>query len=140
MAKRFLIGCMFAALAALFFSCASGPVVIPEDLKPAEFFQKAQESSDRNDYDTAKLYYEALIERYPGDVQNVIAAQYEIAFIAYRQGNTVDAEARFRGIIAQYEAEGEEALPRWPLILSQKLLTRIETERAEAGAKAQPQE
>jgi len=127
--KRILGVCVLVATLFGMTSCATAPVVIPEDMQPAEFFNKAQEAMDWNYYDTARIYYETLIARFPNDVQNVIAAQYELAYISYREGNLSDAEARFNGIIAQYEGEGQEALPRWPLILSQKILAKIESEK-----------
>jgi outer membrane protein assembly factor BamD (BamD/ComL family) len=46
-------------------ACATGNVVIPQELSPAELIQRAQEASDKNKYPAALQYYEALRERNP---------------------------------------------------------------------------
>ncbi len=120
------------ALFIVFVSCYSTPDYIPEDMKPREYFQRAQEAVvERQDYETALFYYETFLERYPDDIQRGIEAQYEIAFIHYKQ-NDPEAEQLFRDLLARYEADGAELLPGWPKVLARKLLQEITNQEAES--------
>ena len=110
----------------LAFSCASGPTVIPEGLSPAELIQRAQEESDRNRYENSLQYYETLIQRFPFDIDNIIAAEYEIAFIHYKQKKYETAKAEFTRLLERYNTPDEELLPQQFKILSLKIMARIE--------------
>ena len=114
------------AAALLVFSCASGPTAIPEDLTPAELIQRAQEESDRNRYEMSLQYYRTVIERFPFDIDNIIAAEYEIAFIHYKQKKYDVAKAEFNGLLERYKTPDEELLPQQFKILSLKIMARIE--------------
>jgi outer membrane protein assembly factor BamD (BamD/ComL family) len=99
--------------AALFFSaCATGPVNIPEDMSPAELIQRAQEASDRNRYNTALQYYQAILDRNPTNIDLICAAEYEIAFIHYKQKKYETARTEFNTLLARYDTPDEELLPR----------------------------
>lgn len=128
-----LIGAVLAlALAAC--ETVPEPSEIPEDLTTQEYFQNAQEAVDQRYFETALVYYRTFLERYPDDVENRIAAQYEIAFLHYKMEDYDTAEQRFEDLLARYEGEGAEQLPAWPRILAEKLLVTIEEERrAELG-------
>ena len=114
------------AAALLAFSCASGPTVIPENLTPAELIQRAQEASDRNRYEVSLLYYEIIIERFPFDIDNIIAAEYEIAFIHYKQKQYETAKAEFNDLLERYNTPDEALLPPQFKILSLKIMEKIE--------------
>ena len=118
-----LVLAAFAAVAAL--SCASGPVIIPDDLTPAELIQRGQEASDRNRFSTALQYYAAVIERFPYDIDNIVAAEYEIAFIHYKQKKYDIAKIEFTDLLERYNTPDEELLPPAFKILSQKILANI---------------
>lgn len=111
------------------FSCVSVPAPedIPESLTPMEYFQKAQEAvSSRSDYDTAMVYYKTFKERFPEDLQGNIEADYEIAFLHYKKGEYTQAKELFNEIIARYGTEEASRLKEWPLVLSRRVLGRIE--------------
>ena len=114
------------AAAFFLFSCATGPTVISEDLTPAELIQRAQEASDRNRYEVSLQYYETLIERFPLDIDNVIAAEYEIAFIHYKQKKYDTAKVEFTDLLERYNTPDEELLPPQFKILSLKIMDKIE--------------
>jgi outer membrane protein assembly factor BamD (BamD/ComL family) len=116
---------VFLAAAFLVFSCASGPIAIPEDLSPAELIQRAQEASDRNRYEVSLQYYETLIERFPLDIDNIIAAEYEIAFIHYKQKKYDTAKTEFADLLDRYNNPDEELLPPKFKILSLKIMDKI---------------
>ena len=113
------------AIAVLAVSCVTGPLAIPEDLTPAELIQRGQEASDRNRYSVSLQYYETLIERYPYDIDNVIAAEYETAFIHYKQKKYDIAKTEFAGILERYNTPDEELLPQQFKILSRKIMANI---------------
>ena len=112
-------------------SCSSTPKTIPEDLEPIEYFQQAQKlAMEDNDYQNAIRYYRTFIQRHPDDIQNVVEAQYEIAFLYYKQGQYTRSKEEFEKLLSYYEGGGQSVLPEWPQILGKKILDKIETERS----------
>jgi outer membrane protein assembly factor BamD (BamD/ComL family) len=107
-------------------ACASGPVDIPADLTAPELIQRGQEASDKSRYKASLQYYEAIIERFPLDIDNICAAEYEIAFIHYKQKEYDQAKTEFTSLLARYDTPDEELLPPQFKILSQKLLAAIQ--------------
>ena len=118
-------------------SCATKPVVIPEDLTVAELVQRAQEASDRNKYTVSLQYYQTIIQRFPFDIDSICAAEYEIAFIHYKQKKYDIAKVEFSDLLERYNTPDEALLPPQFKILSQKIMTRI-TEIESRSAKANP--
>ena len=126
---------VFLATAFLVFSCTTGPTVIPEGLTPAELIQRAQEASDRNRYEVSLQHYETLIERFPFDIDNIIAAEYEIAFIHYKQKKFDIAKAEFTDLLERYNSPDEELLPPQFKILTLKIMEKIEEiENSDTGS------
>jgi len=124
----------FALLAALVVSCiTSGPVEIPDDLTAAELIQRGQEASDRNRYSVSIQYYEAILERFPYDIDSVIAAEYEIAFIHYKQKEYTQAKTGFNQLLARYNVTDQELLPPQFKILSNIVLGKIAEIEAASG-------
>lgn len=121
------------ALLLLFSACATGLMVIPDDLSPAELIQRAQEASDRNRYNTALQYYEALLERNPLNVDLVCTAEYEIAFIHYKQKKYTQAKEEFNKLLGRYESPDGEYLPQQFKLLSNKVLERIDEKEKRTG-------
>jgi outer membrane protein assembly factor BamD (BamD/ComL family) len=113
-----------ALLSALFLSCASSPAAVPEDMPPAKIIQLAQEASDLNKYRAALYYYEILWERHGGEGEYLATAEYEIAFIRYKQKKYAEARRGLENLLARYEGGGD-ALPRQFQILAEKVLGRI---------------
>ena len=98
-------------MAFLAISCATRLNTIPEGLTQMELIQRGQEASDRNRYNISLQYYEALIMRFPFDIDSVIAAEYEIAFIHYKQRQYDLAKAGFENLLARYNVPDAELLP-----------------------------
>ena len=120
-----------AAAVVIIAACQSTPEEIPADLQPREYFQKAQEAVvERNDYDTALFYYKVFLERYPEDLQRTVEAEYEVAFIHYKQNDLETAERLFTALLARYEGEGAVLLPQWPRTLAEKVLDKIQNSPA----------
>jgi outer membrane protein assembly factor BamD (BamD/ComL family) len=108
-------------------SCIStGPVEIPDDLTTAELIQRGQEASDKNRYNVSIQYYEAILERFPYDIDSVIAAEYEIAFIHYKQKNYAQSKNEFNRLLARYNTPDQELLPAQFKILSNIVLGKIQ--------------
>ncbi|MCL2193600.1 MAG: hypothetical protein FWB78_09425 [Treponema sp.] len=106
------------------FSCASTQN-IPYDLSPEQLIQRAQEASDRNRFNLALQFYQALLDRNPHNLTWVVNAEYEIAFIHYRQRNFGVARAGLYALLERYEAPGGEFLPEKFRVLAHVVLGRI---------------
>lgn len=106
--------------------CQSAPEEIPPNLSQMEMFQRAQEAADEDDYDQALRYYQEFIARYPDDESSIIEAEYEIAFIAYKQERYDEALSGFNAILASYDDGTGRQLPEWPRVLSARLIERID--------------
>ncbi|MDR0323475.1 MAG: hypothetical protein LBI12_03385 [Treponema sp.] len=93
-------------------ACKTAPVTISEDLSPSELIQRAQEASERRRYNTAMQYYEALYERNSNNIDLVITAEYEIAFIHYKQKDYIKAREGLNALLEHYNTPDEELLPQ----------------------------
>lgn len=93
-------------------------------------FQRAQEAADRNQWDLALRYYREFSQRFPEDRGAIMEAEYEIAFISYKQRDYTEARQRFLAILATYEEDTSGSLPEWPRVLANRLLEII-AERTE---------
>jgi len=121
-------------IALLFFACVT-TVDISDDLSPAELIQRAQEATDRNRYNIAKQYYEALYTRYRYNIDLVITAEYEIAFIHYKQHNYELAREGFHSLLQYYNTPDEALLPQQFKRLSHIVLARMDEKEAPRSSK-----
>jgi outer membrane protein assembly factor BamD (BamD/ComL family) len=108
-----------------FAACATGNMNIPEELTPAELIQRAQEASDKNRYNQALQYYTALLERNSFNIDLVCAAEYEIAFIHYKQKKYNQAKEGFNSLLERYDGPEGDLLPPQFKRLSTIVLERI---------------
>ena len=96
----------YAVLLLLFTGCRGVPKSIPDDLQPEEYFKNAQSAVvDWGNYKAALFYYQEFIKKYPEMKGKVIEAEYEIAFIHYKQENYSESIKLFKEILAKYETE-----------------------------------
>jgi outer membrane protein assembly factor BamD (BamD/ComL family) len=114
------------ATALIVSACATGTVVIPDNLSPAELIQRAQEASDKNKYSVALQYYEALRERNSTNSDLLCTAEYEIAFIHYKQKKYMLAKEELNALLERYRAPDGEYLPPQFSLLAKKVLEQIE--------------
>jgi len=127
--RRFLLP-LFALLPVLFITsyvtgCATSGAIIPEGLSPAELIQRAQEARDKNRYGIAMQYYRVLLERNINNLYLVCEAEYEIAFIQYKQKKFIPARAGFNALLERYASPEREYLPPQFEILAYKVLENI---------------
>jgi len=123
--KRYIFHfCILIAVLATLFACASS-AFISEDLSPAELIQRAQEASDRNRYRVALQYYQALLERNRDNIDLVITAEYEIAFIHYKQKKYQQSREEMNALLEYYNSPDEELLPPQFKRLATIVLERI---------------
>jgi outer membrane protein assembly factor BamD (BamD/ComL family) len=115
----------FALIGFWVVSCASGPLNIPDGLSPAELIQRGQEALDRNKYDHALQYYEVLLQEYPTNMELVCTAEYEIAFIHYKQKKYSQARSEFNSLLTRYDTPDAELLPLQFKILSEIVLEKV---------------
>ncbi|AEF80664.1 conserved hypothetical protein [Leadbettera azotonutricia ZAS-9] len=95
------------------------------DLTAAEMVQRAQEASDKNRYNVSLEYYETILDRFQSDTEYVCTAEYEIAFIHYKQKKYQIAKTEFNSLLVRYDSPDEELLPPQFKILSLKILGNI---------------
>jgi tetratricopeptide (TPR) repeat protein len=124
----------FIAALALCTACVSGPAVITNETTPAELIQRAQEASDKNHYELALEYYQALLDRHSGNIELVCTGEYEIGFIHYKQKKYPLAREELNALLQRYESEGQEPMPLQFKRLSVIVLERI----AEKETKSDP--
>jgi len=122
------------AIMLLFSACAT-KVDINEDMSPAELIQRGQEATDRNRYKAAMKYYEALHERNRNNIDLIITAEYEIAFIHYKQKDYRKAREGFNALLEYYNTPDEELLPQQFKRLSQIVLARMDEKDAPRSSK-----
>ena len=122
-----ITGLLFTTILAVVLaaSCASGPVVIPDDLTPMELIQRGQEASDRGRYSVSLQYYQTLIERFPLDIDNICGAEYEIAFIHYKEKKYDIAKKEFTDLLDRYNTPDAALLPPQFKVLSEKIIAKI---------------
>jgi outer membrane protein assembly factor BamD (BamD/ComL family) len=106
-------------------ACATGPVNIAPDLTSAELIQRGQEASDRNRYNQSLQYYEAILDRYPSYIDEVCAAEYEIAFIHYKQKKYEQSKTEFNALLTRYNGADAALLPPQFKILTTIVLEKI---------------
>jgi tetratricopeptide (TPR) repeat protein len=117
---------VLAVISALFISgCASAPVNISGDASPAELIQRAQEASDKSRYNLALQYYRTILDRNFSNIDLVCAAEYEIAFIHYKQKKYTQAKEEFLTLLTRYDIPDEELLPQQFKKLSNIVLEQI---------------
>ena len=126
------VGLTFVAVIILA-ACQTELPEIPENLTQPEFFQRAQDAADENNWPLALHYYRTFIERYPDDEDNGIAAEYEIAFIHYKMEKYETSRRLFNELLSRYEADEDNSLPAWPEILSEKILAKVNEEIESSG-------
>jgi hypothetical protein len=115
-----------AVAACLFASCSHIPKSIPDDLSAKEIVQRAQEATDAYHYDAAIVYYRTLNERFGSDPLYRTTAEYEIAFIAYKQKRYTEAKAGLEALLEEYAGPDGAGLPPRYSVLSKKVLEKIQ--------------
>jgi outer membrane protein assembly factor BamD (BamD/ComL family) len=114
------------AVLGLLGACQTAPVAVAPDLDAPTLIQRAQEASDLHNYRQATLYYEALVERFGADPALKVAGDYELAFIALKEGRKDEARAGLEAVLARYKGPESAALPPRYEILAKKILATLE--------------
>ncbi len=116
-------------------ACQSVPKNIPTTLSESEYFQLAYQDSDHGNYLGAMAYYDTFLERFPKDANRDVEAHYEIAFLYFKKHEYTKSRELFTQIVDQYKLKESDSLPRWPLVLSNKLIIIIDQKLAERNPK-----
>ena len=130
---RIVVGALAVGIAALTVACQTVPEEIPDGLSRMEMFQRAQEAVEVERWELALRYYDEFIRRFPEERGAIVEAEYEIAFIAYKQEQYVESIALFEAILQKYEEDETGVLPEWPRVLSLRLLEIIDERMFEEG-------
>jgi len=126
----FKSGLLLLSAILLSLSACASTVVVGEDMSSAEIIQRAQEAMDRNQYNIAIQYYEALHERNRSN-DLVITAEYHIAFIYYKQKKYDQAREGMNNVLAYYNTPDEVLLPQHLKRLASIILERIDEEEGQ---------
>jgi len=123
---------------ALLAGCRSTVDPLAQDLTPDQYFQRAIEASDKDNYRLAMRYYEAFLVKFAADVERSIWASYEVAVLHHKLGNDDKAVELLDQLLARYEAgtEGSPQLPPGPRVLAEKVKNNIVKNRKTAGTKS----
>ncbi|MDA8426425.1 MAG: hypothetical protein M0Z80_09840 [Treponema sp.] len=123
--KALIAAALAGALALSLGACNTVPKTIPQNLTAQQLVQKAQDESDANNYKAALVYYQTLINRYGSDPAFLCEGEYELAFIAYKEGRLADSKAGFEKLLAIYSGPNGDSLPQGYKILGQKILAHV---------------
>jgi outer membrane protein assembly factor BamD (BamD/ComL family) len=105
--------------------CFTSPVTIPADATVAEINQLGQSALEKDRYQRALQYYNAIKQRFPNDPSACAGADYSIAFVDYKRKRYDNASAGFKALLALYNKPSGEALPKKYKILSEIILQEI---------------
>jgi outer membrane protein assembly factor BamD (BamD/ComL family) len=112
-------------------SCATYSTELDEEWSEEYFFKTAQQAFDRGSLSESLFYYEVYLLRYPQNHTKDIAAEYERAYILYKQKKINQSELFFNTILEKYETSPYAYLyPQAYKVLSEKVLAQIEEDRA----------
>ncbi|MDR2136435.1 MAG: hypothetical protein LBO76_07455 [Treponema sp.] len=118
-------------------ACATAPQDIPQ-LSAEELVQRAQEASDRNRYKVALQYYQALHDRNQASTDWTLTAEYEIAFIHYKQKKYAQAREELTALLGRYDSPDAELMPQQFRRLAAIVLKNIDEKEAKPGAPKNP--
>jgi outer membrane protein assembly factor BamD (BamD/ComL family) len=117
---------VFALLSAVFVSCASSNVEVPEDASKLEIVQMAQTALDGGKSKKALAYYNVLLQRYGMDTATYIEGTFEIAHIYVKKKKYDKAEPLLREVLEIYNSSQPGQFPGAYQKLAQKDLEKIE--------------
>jgi len=114
-------------------------MVITGDMSPEDYFQKAQDASDRGNFPLALKYYYKFKETFPDNLEKNVWASYEIAFLQHKMGNDEKAIGLFDEIIALYTQDKASVLPKAVLTLAESVRKKIlDSQKKPAAATPAP--
>jgi outer membrane protein assembly factor BamD (BamD/ComL family) len=119
-------------------ACLSDSQTIPPGLSPEELVQRAQEASDRNRYSLALRYYEVLYDENRDSSDWTLAAEYEIAFIHYKQKKYPEAREELNALLRRYDNPDEALMPQQFKYLAAIVLQSIDEKEAKQRASQPP--
>lgn len=105
-------------------SCKSTKVV-PEGLTASQLLQRGQDFYGSENYETAEMYYLAVIEQYGNDLNTYIEAKYELAHLYSKTKDYKKAVAAYNEILDYYNMPESYQLKPAFKKLSEQGLSRI---------------
>jgi len=114
-------------------------MAITSDMSPEDYFQKAQDASDRGNFPLALKYYYKFKETFPNNLEKNVWASYEIAFLQHKMGNDEKALELFDEIISLYTQDKSSVLPKAVLTLAESVKKKIlDSQKKPEPAPAEP--
>lgn len=110
----------------LFISCQSSEPVITDGMTTEDYFQRAQEAAERNNYELALNYYIKFKEAFPDNVEKNIWATYEMAIMHHKLGRDTRALELLNEVIVFYESAEAKKYTQAPRSLAERVKANIE--------------
>ncbi|MBN1523460.1 MAG: hypothetical protein JW904_03150 [Spirochaetales bacterium] len=110
----------------IFLSCASEEPVITDDMIEEDYFQRAQEASDHENYKLALKYYYQFKERYPDNLEKNTWASYEIAFLYHKTGDDAKSIELLNELLALFAQDKTGVLPKAVKVLAETVKQKIQ--------------
>jgi len=107
-------------------SCQSAKPEFSEDMTVDNYFQKAQEASERGDHQLAMEYYLKLKEVFPENIEKNLWASFEIAFLYHKMGKDEKALVLLEELIQLYNDNQTQDYPDGPLLLAERVKANIQ--------------
>jgi len=105
--------------------CTNSANLNTANFSSAEYFQKAYEAADKNNFRLAIRYYQAFQAHYPVDVERNAWAEFEIAFTYHKMGKNKQALELFDIFLEKYQDEGNTQLPAAPKVMAERVKAEI---------------
>jgi outer membrane protein assembly factor BamD (BamD/ComL family) len=115
-------------------ACLTDSQTIPAGMPPEELVQRAQEASDKSRYSLALRYYQVLYDENRDSSDWALAAEYEIAFIHYKQKKYPEAREELNTLLRRYDTPDEALLPQQFKYLAAIVLQSIDDKEAKQRA------
>lgn len=130
--RNSVVSAAFAGLVLFLASCATPVTVatVPEDLSPAQLFQRAQDEINQDNWENARAYVMAFKERFPDEKVKDLEADYLLAQLLMKEDRPEEALAAFKTLLARFDEPDAQYYPQWVKILCVKLIHKLEVQLA----------
>jgi len=95
------------------------------DLDERILAQRGVEAIDEDNYELALLYYQAIIDNPPDDINANLWSSYEIANIYYKMEEYFISLELLDALILEYENPNADGYPQAPLVLANLIKEKI---------------
>ena len=129
--RRIFLLLFFTIIFTSLFSCAETQISIKNNdgtiYSPQRLLLEGQTEVNEAQYEQALQYYQAVIDNFPDDKENLAWAYYEIGYVYYLMEDYLNAKINFKIVIKDYKKQKDA------YYLAQFMLSKIEEIEAASG-------